>query len=86
VSVHIASGGEEAVITGDLMHHPIQCCEPDLGSNFDFDAAAARATRRRFLSTYADRPVLVLGTRFPEPTGGQFVTDGEAWRFQVPRD
>ena len=27
VSVKIASKGEEAVITGDLMHHPIQCAE-----------------------------------------------------------
>lgn len=28
VSVRISSQGEEAVITGDLMHHPLQCAEP----------------------------------------------------------
>src|SRR6185295_15252274 len=31
VSVRIRSGGEEAVITGDLVHHPIQCCAPEVG-------------------------------------------------------
>ncbi len=44
VSVRISSRGEEAVITGDLMHHPLQCAEPDLANNFDVDAAAARPT------------------------------------------
>ena len=31
VSVRIQSDGQAAVITGDLMHHPIQCAEPDRG-------------------------------------------------------
>ncbi len=48
VSVRISSRGSEAVITGDLMHHPLQCAEPDLANNFDVDAAAARRTRRGF--------------------------------------
>ncbi|MBE0621775.1 MAG: MBL fold metallo-hydrolase, partial [Burkholderiales bacterium] len=38
VSVRISSQGAEAVITGDLMHHPLQCAEPDLANNFDVDA------------------------------------------------
>ena len=36
VSVRIRSGGAEAVITGDLMHHPVQCAHPDWGSSADF--------------------------------------------------
>ena len=81
VSVRIASRGEEAVITGDLMHHPLQCAEPDLANNFDVDSAAARRTRRDFLSRHSDRPVLVLGTHFAPPTGGRVVAAGQAWRF-----
>ena len=38
VSVRISSKGEDAVITGDLMHHPVQCAEPAWASNFDVDA------------------------------------------------
>jgi glyoxylase-like metal-dependent hydrolase (beta-lactamase superfamily II) len=85
VSVKIESAGEQAVITGDLMHHPIQCCEPDMGSNFDIDPGLARQTRRGFLSRYSNRPVLVLGTHFAPPTGGWIVEAGDAWQFAVER-
>ena len=81
VSVRIASQGMEAVITGDLMHHPVQCAEPSWASRFDVDPEAARATRRAFLERHADRPVLVLGTHFATPTGGRVVRDGASWRF-----
>lgn len=83
VSLHIQSGGREAVITGDLMHHPIQCGEPDWQSNFDDDPAMARSTRRAFCARYADRDVTILGTHFGAPTAGRIVTHGEAWRYQV---
>ena len=81
VSVRIRSQGAEAVITGDLMHHPVQCADPNVCSNFDTDRAQALATRVRFLCEQADRDVLVLGTHFPAPTAGRVVSDGAAWRF-----
>jgi len=83
VSVRISSRGEEGVITGDLMHHPVQCTEPDWASRFDVDPELARRTRRAFLERHADRPVLVLGTHFATPTGGRIVRDGRVWRFAV---
>ncbi len=83
VSVHIRSRGEEAVITGDLMHHPVQCAHPEWEASVDTDRAQARATRRSFLERYADRPVLVLGTHFAGPTAGHLVRDGEAFRLEV---
>jgi glyoxylase-like metal-dependent hydrolase (beta-lactamase superfamily II) len=81
VSVRIRSQGAEAVITGDLMHHPVQCADPNVCSNFDADRAQALATRVRFLREQADRDVLVLGTHFAAPTAGRVVSDGAAWRF-----
>ena len=81
VAVHIASKGEEAVITGDLMHHPCQAAHPDWNASVDFDAARAAATRRDFLDRYADRPVLVIGTHFAGPTAGRIVRDGDAFRL-----
>jgi glyoxylase-like metal-dependent hydrolase (beta-lactamase superfamily II) len=83
VSVRLASTGEEAVITGDLMHHPVQVAEPGWNSHFDSDAAEARATRRAFCERYAGRPVTVLGTHFHHPTAGRIVRHGESWRFAV---
>jgi len=83
VSVHISSRGEDAVITGDIMHHPLQCAEPDLANSFDADADAARHTRREFLGRYANRPILILGTHFAPPTGGWIVNEDQAWRLAL---
>jgi glyoxylase-like metal-dependent hydrolase (beta-lactamase superfamily II) len=83
VSVRIRSAGAEAVITGDLMHHPVQCAHPEWGSSADVDPAAAAATRRAFLAAQADRPVGVIGTHFAGPHLGRIVRDGAAYRFEV---
>ncbi len=85
ISVRIRSAGAEAVITGDLMHHPIQCCAPEVGSRFDVDPRAGEETRLRFLRDQAERGVLVLGPHVPPPTAGWVVPAGSAWRFAVTR-
>jgi glyoxylase-like metal-dependent hydrolase (beta-lactamase superfamily II) len=83
-SVRLSSGGGEAVITGDLMHHPIQMAEPGLASNFDSDPALAEKTRRAFCARYAGADVAVLGTHFQQPSAGRIVRHGAAWRLEVP--
>jgi glyoxylase-like metal-dependent hydrolase (beta-lactamase superfamily II) len=82
-SVRIHSEGREAVITGDLMHHPAQCAHPEWGSSADVDPAQARHTRRAFLESQADRAVLVIGTHFAGPHAGRIVRAGPAYRFEV---
>ncbi len=83
VSVRISSDGEDAVITGDLMHHPCQMARPEWASSFDYDADQARKTRRAFLERYAGKAVLVIGTHFVSPTAGHIVRDGSAYRLEV---
>lgn len=83
VSVRISSKGEEALITGDVMHHPCQMARPDWVSSADVDSKAARATRENLLDRYADTPVLVIGTHFATPTAGHIRRDGKVYRFEV---
>ncbi len=83
VSVRISSRGEDAVVTGDLMHHPSQAAHPDWCAVVDTDASQALDTRRAFLARYADTPTLVIGTHFAGPTAGRLVRDGEAYRLDV---
>jgi len=83
VSVRISSRGEEAVITGDLAHHPCQIAHPEWCANVDSDRAQALETRRAFLARYADTPTLVIGTHFAGPTAGRLVRDGDAYRLDV---
>lgn len=82
VSVRIRSQGHEAIITGDVLHHPVQMAVPDHANVLDTDTDAARVTRRAFLGEQADREVLVLGTHFPQPSGGHVLSEGDVWRFR----
>jgi glyoxylase-like metal-dependent hydrolase (beta-lactamase superfamily II) len=83
VCVHIASRGEHAIITGDMIHHPLQCSLPELGTHIDWDAARGTNTRLDFFARLCGRPILVLGSHFPTPTAGWIVPHGERWRFSV---
>jgi glyoxylase-like metal-dependent hydrolase (beta-lactamase superfamily II) len=85
VSVMVADEGSSAVITGDMVHHPVQLAEPDVGSVADTDAHAAVETRRRCLAEWAEGEVLVVGTHFAVPTAGRVETHGSGWRLLPPR-
>ncbi len=85
VSVHIASQGEHAVVTGDLIHHPCQLARPHWCNPFDFDREQALGTRRAFIERYSDEAVLIIGSHFATPSAGHIVRDGEAWRLQLQR-
>ena len=70
VSVRIASGGKNALITGDCIHHPCQLTRPDWCSSADYDQAAAQCTREDLLEAHVDTEVLLIGTHFATPTAG----------------
>jgi len=70
VSIHLTSNGDEALITGDCIHHPCQMSRTDWCSSADFDQPAGQATRDRLLSKYVDTDVLFIGTHFATPTAG----------------
>src|SRR5437899_5656860 len=58
--VNIFSRGQRAVVTGDMMHHAIQCREVDWSPGVDWDPKQAAMSRRRFLSSVADTDTLLL--------------------------
>jgi len=82
VSVHVASQGAEAVITGDCIHSPVQCLAPEWVVRADADAVLAGKTRRNFLERYCDSSVTVCATHFPEPSIGRITQRGDAFWFQ----
>lgn len=83
VSVEIASRGDLALITGDLMHHPCQIARPDWSSNFDTDQDWSRRTRHAFLADAAKQRALVIGTHFATPTAGRLVREEGAYRLDI---
>jgi glyoxylase-like metal-dependent hydrolase (beta-lactamase superfamily II) len=82
VSVRIASHGASAVITGDLIHSPVQCVEHEWVARPDADPPLAKRTRKAFLERYCDTDVLVCASHFPSPSFGHIVSEGKAFRFE----
>ena len=79
--MHITSNGEEALITGDCIHHPVQMTRTDWCSSADFDQSQGQATREGLLAKYVDQDVLIIGTHFATPTAGHVKSlgDGQYW-------
>jgi glyoxylase-like metal-dependent hydrolase (beta-lactamase superfamily II) len=85
VSVRIASAGQQAWITGDMVHHPVQVLRSDWASMPDHDPVRSVATRGEIFPRLADEAVLVLGTHFAEPTGGHVQRDSSGWTWSPHR-
>ena len=56
VSIRVTSDGEDALISGDFMHHPCQIARPDWSSTADTDPDRARRTREQMLARLANTP------------------------------
>jgi len=82
VSVHISSQGQQAVITGDMMHHPIQVAMPGHPATFDMDKPAGAKTRVEFVNRFKDQPVLVIGSHFADPGAGYIVRHGASCKLK----
>lgn len=81
MAVCLASRGERAVVSGDLMHSPVQCLHPEWQPWPDMDPELAVRTRRAFLERYCDTGTLVCTVHFPLPSAGRIVRDGDLFRF-----
>jgi glyoxylase-like metal-dependent hydrolase (beta-lactamase superfamily II) len=81
VSVRLASSGQHAVVTGDLIHSPVQCMKPEWKPLADTDAELAARTRRSFLEKHCEANTLVCGTHFPSPSLGRFRCCADAFTF-----
>ncbi len=81
-SVELTWRGQRAIITGDMMIHPVQIAEPDWQQIGDFDKSMATATRKRCIDQVCDSDVLILGTHFNTPTAVRVVSEGAACRIR----
>jgi glyoxylase-like metal-dependent hydrolase (beta-lactamase superfamily II) len=78
VSLHIKSDGEEALLSGDVAHHPCQMAHLDWSSTADSDPVQSAVTRRELFARFADTPTLVIGGHFD---AGHIRRDGDAFKF-----
>ena len=81
LSVLIESGGQSAVITGDVAHHPCQIAHPGWGSTSDFDPDQARASRANLVERFANTDTLIIGSHYADPVAGRIRRAGTGFRL-----
>jgi glyoxylase-like metal-dependent hydrolase (beta-lactamase superfamily II) len=81
VIIHLRSRGNAAVLSGDVIHHPIQVVYPECSPVFCEDRAESARYRQKFVQRFADRPELILPAHFSDPSAGHIVTRGSRWAF-----
>jgi glyoxylase-like metal-dependent hydrolase (beta-lactamase superfamily II) len=78
MSVLIKSEGEQALLTGDVAHHPCQMAHLGWSSTADSDPVQSPETRKALFSRFADTPTLVIGGHF---SAGHIKREGDAFKF-----
>lgn len=70
-AVALGRGADRAVVSGDLIHSPLQARYPELRMRADYDPAQAVSTRRAFLERYCNTDTLCCFSHFPSPSTGR---------------
>jgi glyoxylase-like metal-dependent hydrolase (beta-lactamase superfamily II) len=83
MSVLITSDGQQALLTGDVAHHPCQMAHLDWSSTADSDPVQSIEARKMLFSRFADTPTLVFGGHY-DP--GHIVRDGDAFKLIAVRN
>jgi glyoxylase-like metal-dependent hydrolase (beta-lactamase superfamily II) len=72
-SVQVGKPGADAVITGDMIHSPLQARYPELGMMSDYDPAQAAVSRREMFGRFCDTSTLMCTAHFPSPSTARVV-------------
>lgn len=74
--ISVRGGGQRALLTGDVIHTPVQVAVPQWSSRFCEDPAQSADSRQRLLERTCDSGTLLLAAHFPSPTAGLIESGG----------
>ena len=80
-SVQVGKPGADAVITGDMIHSPLQARYPELGMMADYDSAQAGVSRRQLFGRFCETSTLMCTAHFPSPSTARVVRWQDAFDF-----
>ena len=80
-SVRIGKPGHDAIITGDMVHSPVQVRYPEMGMFSDYDSKQAGETRRHVFGHVCDTATLMCTAHFDAPSTGRITRWDDGFRF-----
>ncbi|MCK1759104.1 MBL fold metallo-hydrolase [Bradyrhizobium sp. 137] len=83
--LYLCSQSQDAIFTGDAVHHPIQLARPDW-LNAGYDAATATQVIRNLIARLIDTTTKLMTAHFADPTAGCIVSDAGEVRFRFDEE
>ena len=83
VAVRVGRPGADAIVTGDLIHSPLQARYPQQGMRADYDSAQGARTRRAFLEGCCDTATKLCFAHFPAPSTGRVKRWGQGFKVEA---
>jgi glyoxylase-like metal-dependent hydrolase (beta-lactamase superfamily II) len=80
-SLLLGKTGKDAIVTGDMVHSPLQMRYPEYGMMSDWDSPTAGRSRRRLFEQFCDTSTLWCTAHFPSPSLGRVTRWGDGFRF-----
>jgi hypothetical protein len=72
---------QDALITGDMIHSPIQARYPELGMRADYDSRQAGQTRRKVFERLCDASTVMCVVHSPSPSTGRVRRWDDGYKF-----
>ncbi len=81
IVVNIESESDQAILCGDVIHHPLQLIKPKWSTNFCYDPELSRQTRLNLLNRCAETQTAILPAHFHSPDYGYIERDGDTYQL-----
>jgi len=75
VMLNLKSGDNSALMSGDVIHHPLQLIRPEWSSRACEDPVQSAISRTKMLERIADTDTLLCPAHFGSPTMGHVISD-----------
>ena len=80
-SVLVGKSGSDCLITGDMIHSPLQGKYPRYGMMSDYDSRQAETTRHQVFDRFCDSATVMCATHFPSPSTGRVRRWEKGYKF-----
>ncbi|MBS0244513.1 MAG: MBL fold metallo-hydrolase, partial [Proteobacteria bacterium] len=71
--------GHDALVTGDMVHSPVQVKYPEIGMMSDYNSEQAGESRKRIFSHFCDSSTVICTGHFPSPSTGRITRDKDGY-------
>lgn len=78
---NLASQSARGMLSGDMLHHPLQLVHPNWSSGFCADPVVSAQTRLKMLERIADTGTVLMPAHFPTPSWGVVEARGDEFRL-----